>query len=50
MDFNIKNLKWTREPESYSITEEKIEIVTKPYTDLENILSLQKRQCTSIIN
>lgn len=25
---------WTREPEDYSITEDKIEIVTKPHTDL----------------
>lgn len=34
MNFNIKNLKWTREPESYLITNDKIEIITKPYTDL----------------
>ena len=34
MDFNIKELQWTREPESYSINEDKIEIITKPYTDL----------------
>ena len=34
MEFNIKYLKWTREPKSYYITEDKIEIITNPYTDL----------------
>ena len=34
MKFDIKNLKWTREPESYSINEDKIEIITEPHTDL----------------
>ena len=34
MKFDIKDLKWTREPKSYSITENKIEIITKPHTDL----------------
>ncbi len=34
MKFNVKDLKWTREPKSYSITENKIEIVTQPHTDL----------------
>ena len=34
MKFDIKDLKWTREPEKYSIEEDKIEIVTKAYTDL----------------
>lgn len=32
MEFN--NLNWTREPKSYNITDDKIEIVTKPNTDL----------------
>ncbi len=32
MEFN--NLTWTREPKSYNITDDKIEIVTKPNTDL----------------
>ena len=32
--FDIKDLKWTREPKSYSITEDKIEVITKPHTDL----------------
>lgn len=34
MKFDSKELKWIREPESYSITDDKIEIITKPYTDL----------------
>ena len=33
-DFNSKDLKWIREPKNYSITENKIEIVTEPHTDL----------------
>jgi hypothetical protein len=32
--FNLDTLKWTREPESYEIKEDEIEIITKPYTDL----------------
>lgn len=31
---DMKKFKWTREPESYSINNDKIEIITKPYTDL----------------
>ena len=34
MKFDVNKLKWTREPESYSITEDQIEIVTKPHSDL----------------
>ena len=34
MKFDINNLKWTREPESYKIEEDKIEILTAPHTDL----------------
>ena len=34
MNFNVNNFKWTREPADYLITEDKIEIVTKPHTDL----------------
>ena len=33
-EFNSKDLKWIREPKNYSITENKIEIVTEPHTDL----------------
>lgn len=31
---NLKDFKWTREPKSYKIDDDKIEIVTKPHTDL----------------
>ncbi|MDD3660934.1 MAG: DUF1349 domain-containing protein [Lachnospiraceae bacterium] len=34
MNFNVRNMKWTREPLDYSVQENKIEIVTKPFTDL----------------
>ena len=34
MKFDITKLEWTREPEHYSINEDKIEIITKPHTDL----------------
>ena len=34
MNFNVNDFKWTREPADYSITEDKIEIITKPHTDL----------------
>ena len=32
--FDVSKLEWTREPESFSVSEEKIEIVTKPHSDL----------------
>lgn len=31
---NLKDFKWTRQPESYKICDDKIEIITKPHTDL----------------
>lgn len=31
---NLKEFRWTREPESYKIDEDSIEIVTRPHTDL----------------
>ena len=34
MTFDIKKLEWTREPESYDIADNRIEITTKPFTDL----------------
>ena len=34
MNFNVNDLKWTREPADYTVTADKIEIVTKPHTDL----------------
>ncbi|WP_320165274.1 DUF1349 domain-containing protein [uncultured Trichococcus sp.] len=33
-EFNIKDLKWIREPKNYNMTEDKIEIITEPHTDL----------------
>ena len=34
MKLDTSRLIWTREPKSYSITDEKIEIITNPHTDL----------------
>lgn len=34
MNFPVTKLEWTREPEAFRITSEKIEITTKPNTDL----------------
>lgn len=34
MKVNTKDLKWIREPENYIIEEDKVEIITKPHTDL----------------
>ena len=34
MLFDINKLKWTRTPKSYTISKEKIEIITSPHTDL----------------
>ncbi|MBQ3503607.1 MAG: DUF1349 domain-containing protein [Oscillospiraceae bacterium] len=34
MHFPVNDLSWTREPQSYSIAADKIEIVTAPHTDL----------------
>ena len=34
MKFDVSNLQWTRQPESCSISPDRIEIVTKPHTDL----------------
>ena len=34
MTLNIDNFKWTRQPESYTIKNDTIEVVTKPGTDL----------------
>ena len=31
---DVTKFQWTREPEDYKISEDKIEIVTKPHTDL----------------
>lgn len=34
MKINTQNMKWTRAPKQYTITEEEIEINTEPHTDL----------------
>ncbi len=34
MDFNIKNMKWVREPKEYTVADDRIEIITSPHTDL----------------
>ena len=34
MTWNTNHLVWTREPLAYSITEDQIEIITRPHTDL----------------
>lgn len=34
MEFDINTLSWTREPQEYEISQTKIEITTKPHTDL----------------
>ena len=34
LKLDVQNLTWTREPESCVITQDRIEIVTKPHTDL----------------
>jgi len=34
MKCNIQDFRWTREPASYTVSEDRIEIVTKPHTDL----------------
>ena len=34
MTIDVNNLQWTREPKDCTITENKIEILTNPHTDL----------------
>ena len=34
MTFDVNKLQWTREPEDYKISADKIEIITAPHTDL----------------
>ena len=34
MKLNIQLMKWTREPKSYNVTSDKVEIITEPHTDL----------------
>ena len=34
MKFDIHNFQWTREPAAFTVTDDKVEIVTRPHTDL----------------
>ncbi len=34
MKFDVRNMQWTREPLDYTIQENQVEIVTRPFTDL----------------
>ncbi len=34
MKFDLQNFQWTREPALFTVTEGKVEIITKPHTDL----------------
>ena len=34
MKIDAKNMKWTRAPKQYTITKDKIEMITEPHTDL----------------
>lgn len=34
MNFDAKQMQWTRPPEKYTVAEDKVEIVTEPHTDL----------------
>ena len=34
MRLNIHDFRWPREPASFTVSEDKVEIVTKPHTDL----------------
>ena len=34
MKFPVERMTWTREPADFTISDDKIEIVTKPHTDL----------------
>ena len=34
MHFNIRDFKWTRRPASFTVSDETVEIITKPHTDL----------------
>ena len=34
MNVNIQNFRWTRQPASFTVSDGKVEIVTKPHTGL----------------
>lgn len=35
MRIDTKAMKWTRAPKEYTVTDQKIEIITEPFTDME---------------
>lgn len=45
---NVKEMKWTREPLSYAVCEDRIEITTIPYTDLWQRTYYHFRRITGI--
>ena len=34
MEFGINHFKWTRKPERYTVSDDRVEIITRPHTDL----------------
>ena len=45
-EMNIKDFKWTREPDDYTLTDDKIEIITQPSTSFSKELD-HSRVCES---
>ena len=39
MKIDNKQWKWTREPKDFTISEDKIEVITNPHTDLWRVLT-----------
>ena len=34
MEFGINHFEWTRKPERYTVSDDRVEIITRPHTDL----------------
>ena len=34
MEFSLQNFQWTREPKSFTVTDDTVEVITNPHTDL----------------
>ena len=34
MEFSVHDFQWTREPASFTVSDDKVEVITKPHTDL----------------
>ena len=34
MEFSLQNFQWTREPKSFTVTDDTVEVITDPHTDL----------------